>query len=223
MNYGFRQWTSRPMSQSHLSFGFQGNNPWSWPHDKTALSFHKVREIDWPFQLSLAGAQSPRCRFRGGRLLTPRTQSASAEHRAWLWVCSSGPSVLLTPTDRLWPKAVLLLVYKMATCSNWHSCASGFTQWEKEKQKTKITIKCEKKKERTFFFNMDKNSTSHPVPHSLCLLRGITVLLSASEPALDVETMWTSVWTRGSVWEWGNRCQLGHQRHLLHNITQYQL
>lgn len=180
MNYGFRQWTSRPMSQSHLSFGFQGNNPWSWPHDKTALSFHKVREIDWPFQLSLAGTQSPRCRFRGGCLLTPRTQSASDEHRAWLWVCSSGPSVLLTPPDRLWPKAVLLLVYKMATCSNWHSCASGFTQWEKEKQKPKITVKCEKKREHSLstWTRIQRHTLSHTVCASWEGSQCFTLLLS---------------------------------------------
>lgn len=215
MNYGFRQWTSRPMSQSHLSFGFQGNNPWSWPHDKTALSFHKVREIDWPFQLSLAGSQSPWCRFREGCLLTPRTQSASAEHRAWIWLCSSGPSVLLTLSDRLWPKAVLLLVYKKATCSNWHSCASGFIQRER-----KNNNKMWKEENTLFQHGQEINITPCPA-QSIHPERDHTMLHSASDPALDLETMWTSILTRGSVWEWGNRCQLGHQRHLLPNITQY--
>lgn len=161
MNYGFRQWTSRPMSQSHLSFGFQGNNPWSWPHDKTALSFHKVREIDWPFQLSLASAQSPRCRFRGGRLLTPRTQSASGEHRAWSFCASDSQRQTLS-------QGCLVSCLQEGYLQQLEFMCSEFTQGERKK----ITIKCEKK--RTLSFHMDKKTTSHPVLHSLLVLRRIT-------------------------------------------------
>lgn len=165
MNYGFRQWTSRPMSQSHLSFGFQGNNPWSWPHDKTALSFHKVREIDWPFQLSLASAQSPWCRFRRGRLLTPRTQSVSGEPRAGSFCASDSQWQALS-------QGRLASCWQEGYCGNWHSRASEFTQGE---TKT-ITIKCERK--RTLSLHMDKKSTSYPVLPSLSVLRGITQCFS---------------------------------------------
>lgn len=209
MNYGFRQWTSRPMSQSHLSFGFQGNNPWSWPHDKTALSFHKVREIDWPFQLSLASAQSPRCRFRGGRLLTPRTQSASGEHRAWSFCASDSQWQALS-------QGCLASCLQEGYLQQLEFMCSEFTQGERKKNNNKMW-----KEENTLFpHGQESNITPCPT-QSAHPERDHTVLHSASDLALDLETMWTSIVTGGSVWEWGNRCQLGHQRHLLHNITQY--
>lgn len=211
MNYGFRQWTSRPMSQSHLSFGFQGNNPWSWPHDKTALSFHKVREIDWPFQLSLASAQRPWCRFRGGRLLTPRTQSASGEPRAGSF-CAS---------DSQWQA---LSQGRLASClQEGYLRQLAFTCFWIHPRREENNNNKMWKEENTLFAHGQEINIIPCLTQSVHPERDHTVLLSASDPALDLETMWTSTVTRGSVWEWGNRCQLGHQRHLLHSITQYSL
>lgn len=77
------------MSQSHLTFGFQGNNHLVWSHDKTTLSFHNVREIHWPFLFSLARTQKLQSRLRGGCLpmsTEPRTAGFGSRQAAFVFL-----------------------------------------------------------------------------------------------------------------------------------------